>query len=111
MVVFKLSTSSHAVCRYELRGEDFSVVSKFYADPTGWKRKYDHVCAMDEEYKALQSPSCTTDVPMPIAAKKEFQCALVTEHTKGKTLYSYVKVEDGLYGRLIDVAELLRKAP
>ena len=40
VVVFKLSTSSHAVCRYELRGEDFSVVSKFYAGPTGWKRKY-----------------------------------------------------------------------
>ena len=39
VVVFKRSPASHTVCRYEFRDEDFSVVSKFYAEPTGWKKE------------------------------------------------------------------------
>jgi hypothetical protein len=63
---------------------------------------------MDEEYKAPQRFSCIIDVPKPVAVKKKFHCALVTEHIKGKTLYSYVKAEDGLYDRPTAVAGLLR---
>jgi hypothetical protein len=51
--VYKIP-ASHTVCRYEFKGEDFGVVSKFYAEPTGGNRNYNAKQAMDREFDKLQ---------------------------------------------------------
>jgi len=101
--------ASHTVCRYEFKGEDFGVISKFYAEPTGGNRNYNAKRAMDREFEKLQKVERIIDVSLPLAKNKKFNCALVTEYVKGKPLSSYIKSEDGLYDRLTAVAKLLRR--
>jgi aminoglycoside phosphotransferase (APT) family kinase protein len=106
--VFKIP-ASHTVCRYEFKGEDFSVVSKFYAEPTGSNRNYNAKRAMDREFKKLRTAEKIINISRPLAKSKKFNCALVTEYINGKSLNSYIKSEKGLYDRLSGVAELLRR--
>lgn len=106
--VYKIP-ASHTVCRYEFKGEDFGVVSKFYAEPTGGNRNYNAKQAMDREFDKLQKVEGIIDISRPLAKNKKFNCALVTEYVKGKPLNSYIKSEVGLYDRLTAVAELLRR--
>lgn len=106
--VYKIP-ASHTVCRYEFVGEDFGVVSKFYAEPTGGNRNYNAKRAMDREFEKLQKVERLIDISRPLARSKKFNCALVTEYVKGKPLNRYIKSEDGLYDRLTAVAQLLRR--
>jgi hypothetical protein len=90
-------------------GEDFGVVSKFYAEPIGGNRNYNAEQAMNREFDKLQKADGIIDVSRPLVKKKRFNCALVTEYVEGKPLNSYIKSEDGLYDRLTAVAQLLRR--
>ncbi len=107
--VFKLTPSSHTVCRFEFKDEGYSVITKFYAEPTGWKKKYNAARAMQKEYDTLKKVEPIIDIPRPMASKKEFHCALVTEYVHGNTLYKYMNSDDGLYDRLTAVARVLRR--
>ncbi len=106
--VYKIP-ASHTVCRYEFEGEGFSVVAKFYAEPIGGNRNYNASRAMDKEFKKLQKVEKIIDISRPIAKRKKFNCALVTEYVDGNPLNRYIKREYGLYDRLTSVAQLLRK--
>lgn len=109
VAVHKFRPASHTVCRYEFEGEGYSVVTKFYAEPTGWNRRYDPVKSLEREYNILKQVGRLIDIPQPIAIKRKFNCALVTEYIDGNSLYRYVKTEDGLYDRLTAVANILRR--
>jgi hypothetical protein len=107
--VFKIGPASHTVCRYEFLGENYSVVAKFFAEPTGWKKDYDPARAMKREFETLKKVEHIIDVPRPIAAKKDFSCVLVTEHISGRCLFQFMKTGNGIYDKLTAVAHTLRK--
>ncbi len=109
VAVYKFRPASHTVCRYEFEGEEFSVVAKFYAEPTGWKRHYDPVKSLEREFGILRQVGQIIDTPQLIAMKRKFNCALVTEYIEGNPLYRYIKTEDSLYDRLTAVAHILRR--
>ncbi len=109
VAVYKIGPASHTICRYEFLGENYSVVAKFYAEPTGRKKNYDPVRSMEREFQMLRRVGQIIDVPRAIAIKKDFHCVLVTEYVHGKPLYLYMKSENGLYDRLTSVAHTLRK--
>jgi tRNA A-37 threonylcarbamoyl transferase component Bud32 len=109
VAVYKFRPASHTVCRYEFEGEDYSVVAKFYAEPIGWLRHYDPVRSLEREFKILKNIEQIIDIPRPIAMRRRFNCALVTEYIDGNPLYRYIKTEDGLYDRLTAVAHTLRR--
>ncbi len=109
--VYKLAPSSHTVCRYEFEGDDYGVIAKFYAEPTGWNRNCNPARAMHREFETLKKVEPIIDIPKPIAAKKEFHCALITEYVQGKDLYKYMNDMNGnggLYGRLTAIAHVQR---
>lgn len=106
--VYKIP-ASHTVCRYEFKGEDFGVVSKFYAEPTGGNRNYNAKKAMHREFEKLKKAERIINISRPLARSKRFNCALVTEYVNGKPLNKYINSEDGLYDRLTAVAHLLRR--
>jgi tRNA A-37 threonylcarbamoyl transferase component Bud32 len=108
IAVYKISSASHTVCRYDFEGEDYSVMAKFYAEPTGWKRNYDPVHSLNREYYNIQEAATVINVPRALAKRRTFNCALVTEYVRGKTLYKYMKSEERLYERLTSIAHLLR---
>ena len=83
-------------------------MAKFYAEPTGWLRHYDAVKSMEREIRTLKKIEPIIDIPRPLAIKKEFDCVLVTEYIRGKSLYSYMKSDMDLYSKLTAVAHLLR---
>ncbi len=107
--VYKIMPSSHTVCRYEFFQQGFSVVAKFYAEPTGWKRNYNPVRSMEKEFDTLKRIETIIDTPRPLAVRKDFHCVLLTEYVKGRSLYNCMKVDDGLYDRLTAVAHAQRK--
>lgn len=107
--VYKIEPASHTVCRYKFEGEDYSVIAKFYAEPTGWKKDYNPAKSMEREFKNLKIIEKLIDIPKPLAAKKRFSCVLVTEYIRGVPLYSFMKSENGLYDRLTATAHLLRR--
>jgi len=109
VVVYKIRDGSHTVCRYRFKGEGYSVVAKFYAEPTGWLRHYDAVESMEREFRTLKKIESIIDIPRPLAIKKEFDCVLVTEYIRGKSLSSYMKSDMDLYSKLTAVAHLLRR--
>jgi hypothetical protein len=110
VAVYKIAPASHTVCRYDFEGENYSVIAKFYAEPTGWKKNYNPERSMKREFKNLQMVEKIIDVSKPLAAKKQFSCALITEYIHhAKPLYMYMKSEIGLYDRLTAIAHLLRK--
>ena len=106
--VYKIP-ASHTVCRYEFEGQDFGVVSKFYAEPTGGNRDYNAKRAMNREFEELKKAEKIINISRPLARNKKFNCALVTEYVKGKPLNKYIGNEDDLYDRLTAVAHLLRR--
>jgi tRNA A-37 threonylcarbamoyl transferase component Bud32 len=109
VAVYKFRPASHTVCKYEFEGEEYSVVAKFYAEPTGWRRHYNPVRSLEREYEILKNVEQIIDIPRPIAIRRRFNCALVTEYIDGSSLYRYIKTEEGLYDRLTAVAHTLRR--
>jgi tRNA A-37 threonylcarbamoyl transferase component Bud32 len=107
--VFRIFPASHTVCRYDFDGEDYGVVAKFYAEPTGWKRNYNPVHSMEREFWTLKKIENIISIPRPIAMRKDFSCVLVTEYVHGKPLYKFIKTENGLYDKLTMTAQTLRK--
>jgi len=107
--VYKVEPASHTVCRYEFIGENHSVVAKFYAEPTGWRRDYNPVQSLETEFSNLIKASQIINVPRPIAMRKDFNCVLVTENIPGNTLYEYMNDENELYDKLTAVAQILRR--
>lgn len=105
--VYKIS-ASHTVCMYEFVGEDYGVVCKFYAEPTGGNRRYNPSRAMEREYEKLKKIDHIIDTPKPLTARKKFNCALVTEYVEGKPLTKYIKTEKNLYDKLTLVAHAAR---
>jgi serine/threonine-protein kinase RIO1 len=108
VAVYKISPAPHTVCRYEFVGENYSVVAKFYAEPTGRIISYDPSQSMQQEFNALKSFNSIINMPKPIAVKKDFHCVLVTEHIRGKPFCKFMKSENGLYDRLTTIAHSLR---
>lgn len=107
--VFKCSPSSHTVCRYKFKGEHYSVIVKFFAEPTGKLKRYNAYEAMVKEYNNLMAVRSIINVPAPIAMHQDFNCALVTEYISGKSLSWYLAHERSLYGRLTSVAHMLHR--
>ena len=106
--VFKYN-SSHTVCRYQFKGEHFSVIAKFFAEPTGKLKAYNSYKGMMNEYRNLKKAASIINVAKPLAVNKYFNCALVTEHIPGKSLGWYLKREEDLYEKLAAVARMLRQ--
>ncbi|WP_214044588.1 phosphotransferase [Methanomethylovorans sp.] len=104
--VFKYSPSSHTVCRYKFKGEKYSVIVKFFAEPTGELKRYNASEAMVREYNNLMAARPIINVPMPIAIHQDFNCALVTEYISGRSLTWYLSHENDLYDKLTSVAHM-----
>lgn len=107
--IFKLSHASHRVCRYEFKGEEFSVVAKFFTIPTGMIKKYDSYTLMKKEYGHLKKIRKIIDVPEPIATSKEFCCVLVSKYIPGRSLFWYFDKGKKQREKLELVADMLRK--
>jgi len=107
--VYKIEPASHIVCRYEFVGENYGVIAKFYAEPTGSIKSYRPAESMEIEFNRLKKLEKIIDVPKPVAMREDFSCVLVTEYVYGKTLYSYMEAESELYDKLAAVAQLLRR--
>ncbi len=107
--VYKIAPASHTVCRYEFEGENYGVVAKFYAEPTGWKRNYNPVHSMEREFRMLKKVQSIINIPRPVAIRKDFSCVLITEYVHGKPLYKFIRTEYSLYDKLAAMANTLRK--
>lgn len=107
--VHRVRPTSHTVCRYEFMGENFSVIGKFYAEPTRRLINYDPASSMQREFNNLKNLVNVVNVPTPIAARKDFHCVLVTDYVRGNPLFKYMTTEKGLYDRLIALAHTLRR--
>jgi serine/threonine protein kinase len=107
--VYKIFPTSHTVCRYEFVGEDYSVISKFLAEPVGWKKHKHPSNVMEKEYEMLKKLENIIDIPKPIEIKKEFHCALVTEYVHGNNLYHYMYENYKLYDKLTLLACTLKR--
>ena len=106
--VFKYN-SSHTVCRYQFRGEQISVMAKFFAEPTGRLRDYNAYKGMMNEYRNLEKAASIINVAKPLAISKKFNCALLTEYIPGKSLGWYIKHDEKIYEQLASVAHILRQ--
>jgi aminoglycoside phosphotransferase (APT) family kinase protein len=106
--VFK-HNSSHTVCRYKFKGEHFSVMAKFFSEPTGKMKNYNPYKGMMNEYRNLKKAASIINVAKPLAVSKKFNCVLITEYIPGKSLGWYIKHEEKLYEKLAAVAHMLRK--
>lgn len=106
--VFKYN-SSHTVCRYQFEGENFSVMAKFFAEPTGRVKDYNPYKGMMNEYRNLRKAASVINVPKPLAVNKKFNCVLVTEYIPGKSLVWDFNHEERLYEKLAAVAHMLRQ--
>ncbi|KUG19632.1 hypothetical protein ASZ90_010643 [hydrocarbon metagenome] len=107
--VYRIRPASHAVCRYEFLGEGHSVVGKFFGEPTGRTTAYNTEKAMQNEYRMLQRIAGLIDVPRPIAMRRDFHAALVTDYVPGVPLLALLGSEDGLYDPLASVARLQKR--
>ncbi|MFY1112710.1 MAG: phosphotransferase [Methanosarcinaceae archaeon] len=107
--VFKNGRSSHTVCRYHFKGEHFSVMAKYFAEPTDRLKKYDACKAMKNEFKKLELAASYINVAKPLAVNEDFNCALVTEHVPGKSLGWYFKHDTNLYEILTRMSHMLRR--
>lgn len=107
--------SSHTVCQYQFEDENFSVMAKFFSEPTtlsklsGRLHKYNPYKSMMKEYSNLKRAGSVIDVAKPLAVNRDMNCVLVTEFIQGKPLSWYVKHEDKLHKRLASVAHMLRQ--
>jgi len=107
--VYRIRPASHTVCRYEFHNQGFSVVAKFYAEPTGWKKNYDFSKSMEKEFFTLKKIEPIIDIPRPLAMHRDFHCAILTDYVHGRSLYKFIKVEDSLYDRLTSIAQVQRR--
>jgi tRNA A-37 threonylcarbamoyl transferase component Bud32 len=107
--VFKYASTSHTVCRYQFRGEHYSVVAKFFAEPAGKFKDYDARRAMMNEYYNLKEAEHMINVAKPIAVQGDFSCVLVTEYLKGKNLLWQFQHPEELYDILTSIALMLRR--
>lgn len=107
--VFKYSSTSHTVCRYRFRGEHYSVIAKFFAEPVSKLKDYDAHKAMMNEYHNLIKAGQFIDVPRPIAIHNDFNCVLVTEYIKGKNILWHLDHPEHLYEVLRSTAHMLRR--
>ncbi|MDN7024979.1 aminoglycoside phosphotransferase family protein [Methanoculleus sp. FWC-SCC1] len=107
--VYRISPASHTVCRYAFSGEKFSVVGKFFGEPTGVMRHYNEEKAMRNEYQRLKQASMVIHVPRPITCRGNFHNVVITDYIKGVALRKYLRHEHHLYDRLSSVAALLRR--
>ena len=107
--VFKLSHASHRVCKYEFKRQKISVVTKFFALPTGKIKNYDSYSLMKKEYADLKKARKIIDVPEPIAINKDFNCALVSIYEPGRPLFWYFRHRGELKEKLELIANMLRK--
>lgn len=106
--VFK-HNSSHTVCKYQFDGEHFSVMAKFFSEPTGRLRDYNSYRGMKNEYRNLEKAASIINVGKPLIVDKDFNCVLVTEYINGKPLRWYIDHEEKLNERLASVAHMLRR--
>jgi len=106
--VFK-NNSSHTVCKYHFEGEHFSVMAKFFSEPTGQMKNYNPYNGMTKEYWNLKKASSIINVAKPLAINEKFNCVLVTEYIPGKSLGWYVKHEEKIFEQLASVAHMLRR--
>lgn len=106
--VFK-HNSSHTVCKYQFEGENFSVMAKFFSEPTGRLKNYNPHRGMMKEYRNLGKAASIINVATPLAVNKKYNCVLVTEYIPGKSLTWYIKHEEKLDERLAAVAHMLRQ--
>jgi hypothetical protein len=110
--VYRLKPASHTVCRYEFPAQGLSVVAKFYAEPTGWNKKYNPVQAMENEFRTLKQIEPIVDIPRPLAIHRDFHCALLMEYIQGKSFYKYMRdidKEGRIYDKLTDIAHMQRR--
>ncbi|APH39722.1 phosphotransferase [Methanohalophilus halophilus] len=107
--VFKMEPASHTICRCNFKDEGFSLVCKFFAEPTGNITQYDPYMAMLYEYENLKKVDNFINVTRPLAVNSDFNCVLVTEYICGTPLSWYFDHEEDLYGHLEAVACLLQK--
>ena len=110
--VYRIKPASHTVCRYEFPEPGFSVVAKFYAEPTGWMRDYDPYRALENEFNTLKQVESIVDIPRPLAIHRDFHCALLTEYIRGRSFYEYmsdINKEGRLYDKLTSIADLQRR--
>jgi tRNA A-37 threonylcarbamoyl transferase component Bud32 len=108
VAVYKI-LSSHTVCRYEFAGESYSVIGKFFSEPTGHKRYYDHYLTMRHEWRVLKRLQSIIDTPKPLATMKAFNCVLVTEYVNGSPFSTIFDNEKGLIIKLEAIGKLMRK--
>jgi len=112
--VFK-HNSSHTVCQYQFVDENFSVIAKFFSEPTrlskfsGQLKNYNPYKSMLKEYRNLEKAGSVINIAKPLAVNESMSCVLVTEYIPGKPLSWYVKQEDKLHKRLAAVAHMLRQ--
>jgi len=107
--VYRVWPASHTVCRYEFLNQRFSVVAKFYGEPTGWMRNYDFAKSMEKEFYTLKKIEPIIDIPRPLAMHRDFHCALLTEYVPGRSLYNCMKGDHGLYDRLTGIAKIQKR--
>ena len=107
--VYRIKPSSHTVCRYEFPTQGFSAVAKFYGEPTGWKRDYDPVLALDKEFQTLKKMGRIIDIPQPLGTHRDFHCALLTDYVQGRSLYKCLEKDDCIYDRLTAVAQVQKR--
>ncbi|MFP4654468.1 MAG: aminoglycoside phosphotransferase family protein [Methanohalobium sp.] len=107
--VFEIVPASHTVCRYKFRGEKYSVVGKFFAEPKGKIKKYDYQKAMMNEFKKLEKIKDVVNISRPIAVNKHFNCVMITEYISGKPLSWYFEHDQFVKKHLSEVSKLLRK--
>jgi len=69
--VFK-SNSSHTVCRYHFKGQHYSVVAKFFSEPTGQLKNYNAYKGMMKEYRNLEKAASIINVAKPLAVNKKY---------------------------------------
>jgi tRNA A-37 threonylcarbamoyl transferase component Bud32 len=107
--VYRIEPASHVVCRYEFAGEGFSVVAKFFGEPTGAQSRYNAENAMRNEYYRLKRAAEWIRVPRPLAMRSDFHAVLVTDYISGVSLHDVLKKERHLFSHLTDVAHLLKE--
>ena len=109
VLVYKVNPASHTVCRFDFVGENYSIVAKFFSEPTGFQKSYDAKRAMENEFHALKKVGKIINVPKPIAIKKEFNCVLITEYHPGEPLTEFLLNEKDIYEKIASVSKILRK--
>jgi len=97
------------VCRYRFRGEHYSVMAKFFAEPAGELRNYDAHRAMLKEYENMQKAGQFVSVSRPLAVRDDYNCVLLTEYLRGNSLLWYFKHHEQLYDILTSVALMYRR--